>query len=68
VRFVVHLAEVAGATPCRVIARLQDGTWRVIVGDGVGQLDGGSHQDWAEDDLPLSIRRPNAPFWVTLAE
>ncbi|MCX8139384.1 MAG: hypothetical protein N3E46_06845 [Gemmataceae bacterium] len=30
----------------RVIARLSPETWRVIVGPGVGLLDGGSEQDW----------------------
>jgi hypothetical protein len=51
--------------PCRVIAKLQPGTWRVIVGIGVGHLNGGSEQDWADDELPLAVRKPNAMFWIT---
>jgi hypothetical protein len=50
-----------------VIAKLQPRTWRVIVGVGVGQLDGGVEQDWPEDDLPSDVRKPNAVFFVTLA-
>ena len=66
-QYVVHTSDVAGGVPCRVIAKLQPGTWRVIVGVGVGHLDGGVEQDWAEDDVPFDARKPNAAFWVTLA-
>ena len=66
-KYVVHTRDVPGGVPCRVIAKLQPKTWRVIVGVGVGQLDGGIEHDWAEDDLPHEARRPNATFFVTLA-
>jgi hypothetical protein len=56
--------EVPGSVPCRVIAKLQARTWHVIVGVGVGHLDGGLEHHWAEDDLPVDIRRPNATFYV----
>lgn len=46
----------------RVIANLSPGYWRVIVGPGVGLLDGGSQQDWKEEWLPISARQPNAEF------
>jgi hypothetical protein len=67
VRYLVHTTSVAGSVPCRVIAKLQDRAWRVIVGEGVGHLDGGFHTDLNEDELPPEIRRPNAPFFVTIS-
>ncbi|HLL23954.1 MAG TPA: hypothetical protein VK427_17595 [Kofleriaceae bacterium] len=48
-----------------MIAKLQAKVWRVVVGVGVGHLDGGVEQDWPEADLPLEIRRPNATFFVS---
>jgi hypothetical protein len=48
-----------------VIAKLQPAAWRVIVGVGVGQLDGGEEMDLDEDDLPREVRRPNAEFYLT---
>lgn len=65
--YVVHTTEIPGGVLCRVIGKLQPSTWRVIVGVGVGHLDGGVEQDWADDDLPLDIRKPNATFFVSLA-
>lgn len=49
----------------RVIASLSPGLWRVIVGPGVGMLDGGSEQTWPETWVPVSARRPNGEFWVS---
>jgi len=64
-RRVIHTTPVIGTVPCRVIAKLQAKVWRVVVGVGVGHLDGGVEQDWPEADLPLEIRRPNATFFVS---
>jgi hypothetical protein len=49
----------------RVIGSFSRGWWRVIVGPGVGMLDGGSHQDWPEEDVPMRARFPNGEFWVS---
>ena len=65
-RLVANLADVPTSVPCRVIAKLRPGVWRVIVGDGVGYLDGGVHDDWLEEELPVEVRAPNATFFVTL--
>ncbi|MEU6832125.1 hypothetical protein ABZ894_26045 [Nocardia beijingensis] len=58
-------ADKANLYQARVIGKLQPRTWRVIVGVGVGQLDGGVEQDWLDEDMPYEIRRPNAFFYVT---
>lgn len=63
-RFVPHTTDVPGSTRCRVIAKLQPGFWRVIVGVGVGHLDGGVECDWPEDELPAAARTPNAEFFL----
>jgi hypothetical protein len=47
-----------------VIGKLQGSCWRVIIGVGVGQLDGGFEADVEEDELPATLRFPNAEFWV----
>jgi hypothetical protein len=65
VPYLVHLTEVAGSVPCRVIAKLRPRAWRVIVGVGIGQLNGGEEVDIAEEDLPTDVRRPNAEFYIT---
>ena len=65
-RRIVHTTNVPGSVPCRVIAKLQPTVWRVILGVGVGHLDGGTEADWSEEDLPPDLRRPNAEFFVTL--
>lgn len=52
-------------TMVKVIACLSPGFWRVIVGPGAGMLDGGSHQDWPEDWVPLDARRPSRTFWIS---
>jgi hypothetical protein len=49
----------------RVIASLSPGWWRVIVGPGVGLLDGGSEQDWPEAWVPAAARWPNGEFRVS---
>jgi hypothetical protein len=67
VQYLVHATSVPGSVPCRVIAKLQARTWRVVVGVGVGHLDGGVETDWQEDDLPPDVRRPNATFFVTIS-
>lgn len=66
-RYLVHTTSVAGSVPCRVIAKLQDRVWRVIVGVGVGHLNGGIEADWNEEELPPEIRRPNATFFATVS-
>jgi hypothetical protein len=49
----------------RVLASLSPGYWRVVVGPGVGLMDGGSEQDWPEAWIPLWARRPNGEFHVS---
>jgi hypothetical protein len=65
VPYLVHLTDVAGSVPCRVIAKLQPQAWRVVVGVGIGQLDGGMEIDLDEEELPTEVRRPNAEFYIT---
>jgi hypothetical protein len=60
---------VAGVPPApgvlvRVVGCLSPGFVRVVVGPGVGMLDGGSEQDWPDAWVPASARRPNGEFWV----
>ena len=66
-QYLVHTMSVPGSVPCQIIAKLQQGTWRVIVGVGVGHLNGGIEADWNEGELPPAIRRPNATFFVTIS-
>jgi hypothetical protein len=49
----------------RVIASLTPGIWRVIVGPGMGLMDGGSEQDWPNEWIPGSARRPNGEFHIS---
>jgi hypothetical protein len=49
----------------RVIGCLSPGFVRVVVGPGVGMLDGGLEQDWPDAWVPAPARRPNGEFWVT---
>ena len=49
----------------RVIGCLSPGWWRVVVGPGVGMMDGGSEQDWPEAWVPPSARRPNGEFRIS---
>lgn len=49
----------------RVIGCLSPGLWRVVVGPGVGMLDGGSEQDWPEAWVPVAARRPNGEFRIS---
>jgi hypothetical protein len=48
----------------RVIGSLSPGWWRVVVGPGVGMMDGGSEQDWPESWVPPAARRPNGEFRI----
>lgn len=48
-----------------VIACLSPGWWRVIVGPGMGMLDGGSEQDWPEAWVPVAARWPNGEFRIS---
>ena len=48
----------------RVIDSLSPGFWRVIVGPGVGMMDGGSEQDWPEEWIPLAARCRNGEFQI----
>ncbi|WP_157120635.1 hypothetical protein [Nocardia fusca] len=63
-RYECHRTRVPGSLPCRVIAKLQPLTWRVIVGEGDGHLDGGVERDCLDDELPFGFRRPNAVFFA----
>ncbi len=46
----------------RVIGLLGAGYVRVVVGPGIGQLDGGIEQDWRLEWVPLEARFPNREF------
>jgi hypothetical protein len=46
----------------RVIGSLSPGMWRVVVGPGVGMLDGGAEQDWPAAWIPPAALRPNGEF------
>ena len=48
----------------RVIGLLSPGSVRVIVGPGVGLLDGGSEREWPLEWVPASARRPNGEFRI----
>ena len=50
----------------RVVGLLNHNEIRVLVGPGVGLLDGGIHQTWPVDRVPEELRFPNAEFWVSL--
>jgi hypothetical protein len=58
----VYSTEQHGSVPCRVIGYLGNGWWRVLLGVGVGHLDGGLERDWRGDEIPAWARRPNAVF------
>lgn len=49
----------------RVIGLLSPGFARVIVGPGIGHLNGGSEQDWPLDKVPENARKPNGEFYLT---
>jgi hypothetical protein len=49
----------------QVIFCSSPGWWRVVVGPGVGMLNGGSEQDWPEDWVPAAARRPNGEFQLS---
>lgn len=49
----------------RVIASLAPGWWRVIIGPGIGMLNGGTEQDWPESWVPAAARRPNGEFHIS---
>jgi hypothetical protein len=61
----VHVEHVPGSVRCRVIAKLQGGVWRVLLGVGEGHVMGGVEVDLDEDALPREVRRPNAEFYLT---
>lgn len=48
----------------RVIYSPSLGIWRVIVGPGVGLLDGGVEHDWPEAWVPLTARRAGGEFYI----
>lgn len=52
-------------TLVRVIGCLSPGFVRVMVGPGVGLLDGGSEQDWPEEWVPAHARFPNREFHIS---
>ncbi len=49
----------------RVIGCLSPGYMRVVVGPGVGQLNGGLEQDWPVEFVPAEARFPNREFRVS---
>jgi hypothetical protein len=49
----------------RVIGVLSPGYVRVIVGPGLGMMDGGREQDYPAELIPSDLRVPNAEFFVT---
>jgi hypothetical protein len=51
-------------TLVRVIYCVAPHTWRVIVGPGIGLLDGGVEQDWPEVWVPSMARCPNGEFYI----
>lgn len=61
----VHRERVAGSVEVRVIFVESPSAIRVVVGPGVGHLDGGIEQTWNAEDVPVDLRRPGATFWVT---
>ncbi len=62
---VVHRAPVPASVEVRVIFVESPTAVRVLVGPGVGQLDGGLEQTWDAKDVPIDLRRPGAVFWMT---
>ncbi len=48
----------------QVIGQADDDTWWVIVGPGIGMLDGGSHEAWPTELIPPAARLPNGRFWL----
>lgn len=51
-------------TRVRVLASLQPGWWRVVVAPHSGLADGGIHQDFAEEWIPVEARFPNRESWI----
>src|SRR5262245_43468186 len=51
-------------TIVRVIGIMGADSIRVIVGPGVGLMDGGSHQTWPLDSVPPDLRFPNSEFFL----
>ena len=56
------------STPIRVAVRVIDtltrDSIRVVVGPGMGMLDGGSEQTWPLSKVPTDLRSPNTEFWL----
>ncbi len=50
--------------PVRVIGCFEKDTIRVIVGPGIGLLDGGSEQTWPIESVPADLRFPNSEFFL----
>jgi hypothetical protein len=48
----------------RVIGCLCPGYLRVVVGPGIGHLDGGVEQDWPIGVVPVEARFPNREFRI----
>jgi hypothetical protein len=59
----VYREYVPGSVEVAVISIESANAIRVIVGVGVGHLDGGSHRTWSASEVPIDLRRPNARFW-----
>jgi hypothetical protein len=49
----------------RVLGCLSPGVARVVVGPGLGLLDGGAEQDWPLEWVPVEARRAGGEFWVS---
>ena len=62
---VIHRHPVDGATEARVIFVESANALRVLIGPGIGQLDGGVEMTLPTELIPADFRRPNAVFWIT---
>lgn len=60
----VHRKWIQGAVQVRVLYVESRSRVRVVVGAGVGQLDGGIEQTFDAADVPEDLQRPNAVFWI----
>lgn len=52
--------------PSRVLGSLRPGFLTVIVGDGIGHMDGGRPIDLAIDAVPPELRMPNSKFAILM--
>ena len=48
----------------RVIEPRGDKHIRVMLGPGMGLIDGALEQDWTIDRIPEDLRKPHTEFWL----